>query len=134
MGTWAANRHEFDLDTLFTVTTKRHDFEAGDEFRYDLAYRYRLWPERFGKRLLQLNGLLELNGRWTGKTRTNGITVGASGGNVLFLSPGAQFITKRFIVEASVQVPVWQDLNGAQLEDDFTAVLSVRIAFTLGLR
>ena len=134
VGTWAANRHEFDLDALFTVTTERHDFEAGDEFRYDLAYRYRLWPERFGRRLLQLNGLLELNGRWMGKTRTNGITVEASGGNVLFLSPGAQFITKRFIVEASVQVPVWQDLNGPQLEDDFTAVLSVRIPFTLGLR
>ena len=64
----------------------------------------------------------------------DGSTLSASGGNVLLLSPGAQFITKRFIVEASVQVPIWQDLNGPQLEDDFTAVLSVRIPFTLGLR
>lgn len=134
VGTWAANRHELDLDALYTVTTERNDFEAGDEFRYDLAYRYRLWPERFGKRLLQLNGVLELNGRWAGKTRTDGSTVAASGGSVLFLSPGTQFITKRFIVEASVQVPIWQDLNGTQLEDDFTAVLSVRIPFALGLR
>lgn len=84
--------------------------------------------------MLQPNGLLELNGRRIGKTRTNGITEGASGGNLLFLSPGAQLITKRFIVEASVQVPVWQNLNGPQLEDDFTAVLSVRIPLTLGLR
>lgn len=134
VGTWASNRHELDLDALYTLTTERHDFEAGDEFRYDLAYRYRLWPARFGKRLLQLNGLLELNGHWTGKTRANGATVAASGGNVLFLSPGAQFIAKRFIVEASVQVPIWQDLNGSQLEDDWTAILSVRIPFTLGLR
>ncbi len=134
VGTWAANRHELDLDALYKLATERHDFEAGDEFRYDLAYRYRLWPEHFGKRLLQLNGILELNGRWTGRTRMDGSTLSASGGNVLLLSPGAQFITKRFIVEASVQVPIWQDLNGPQLEDDFTAVLSVRIPFTLGLR
>ncbi len=131
VGTWAANRHELDLDALYTVSTERHDFEAGDEFRYDLAYRYRLWPERFGKRLLQLNGILELNGRWAGKTRMDGANVGASGGNVLFLSPGVQFITKNYIIEASVQVPVWQDLNGSQLEDDLVAVLSVRIPFEL---
>ena len=134
VGTWTGNRHELDLDALYTVTTERHDFEAGDEFRYDLAYRYRLWPEHFEGRLLQLNAVLELNGRWTGKTRMDGSTVEASGGNILFLAPGAQFITKRVIVEASVQVPIWQDLNGPQLEDDFTAVLSVRIPFTLGLR
>jgi len=133
VGTWAANRHEVDVDALYTLTTERQHFEAGDEFRYDVAYRYRLWPTRFGKRLLQLNGVLELNGRHTAKTRKKGAVVAASGGNLLFLSPGAQFITKRFIVEASVQVPVWQDLNGPQLEDDFTAVLSVRIPFALSL-
>jgi len=134
VGTWAGNRHEFDLDALYTVTTKRHDFEAGDAFRYDVAYRYRLWPDRFEGRLLQLNAVLELNGSWTGKTRMDGSTVAASGGNRLFMSPGAQFITKHFILEASVQIPIWQDLNGPQLEDDFTAVLSARIPFTLGLR
>ena len=134
VGTWAANRVEFDMDVLYTVTTERHDFEAGDEFRYDLAYRYRLWPERFAGRLLQLNGVLELNGRWAGKTRADGSPVADSGGNLLLLSPGVQFITKRFIIEASVQVPIWQDPNGSQIEDDFTAVLSARIPFALGLR
>jgi len=63
VGTWAFRRHEIDLDALYMLTTKRRDFEAGDELRYDLAYRYRLWPARFGKRPLQLNGLLEINGR-----------------------------------------------------------------------
>jgi len=32
---------------------------------------------------------------------------------VLYLSPGVQFIAKRAIVEASFQVPIWQDLNGS---------------------
>jgi len=134
VGTWAFGRHELDLDALYTLTTERRDFEAGDEFRYDLAYRFRLWPARFGKRLLQLNGLLELNGTRTDRARAGGTKVGASGGDLLYLSPGLQFITKQAIVEASFQIPVWQDLNGAQLENDWTAVLSVRIPFTLGLR
>ena len=133
VGTWAANRHELDVDALYTVTTERHDFEAGDRFRYDVAYRYRLWPRRFGKRLLQLNGLLELNGFWTGRTRVDGSTLRNSGGNVLFLSPGVQIAMKRLILEASVQVPVLQDLNGPQLETDFVGVLSVRVPFELSL-
>ena len=134
VGTWAFNRHEIDLDTLYTLTTELRDFEAGDELRYNLSYRYRLWPARFGKRLLQLNGLLEINGRWSDKARADGNTIAASGGSVLYLSPGVQYITKRAIVEASFQVPVWQDLNGSQLEDDWTAVLSMRIPFMFGLR
>lgn len=133
VATWAANRHELDLDTLYTITTERNGVEAGDQLQYDLAYRYRLWPKKFGRRLLQLNGVLELNGRWTGRSRVDGSTQNSSGGNVLFLSPGAQFITQRFIVEASVQVPVVQDLNGPQLEKDFVAVLSVRVPFELSL-
>lgn len=131
VGTWAANRHELDVDALYTLTTERSDREAGDRLRYDVAYRYRLWPRRFEGRLLQLNGVLELNGFWMGRTRVNGSTVRGSGGNVLFLSPGVQLAMKRLILEASVQVPVLQDLNGPQLETDFVAVLSVRVPFEL---
>lgn len=129
VGTWAANRHELDADLLFTATTERHDVETGDVLRYDLAYRYRLWPERFRGRLVQWNGLLELNGRWESVTEEEGRTQGDTGGSVLFLSPGVQLITSRFVVEASLQIPVLQDLRGPQLEKDFVGVLGVRIPF-----
>lgn len=132
VGTWASNRHELDLDALYLIGTERHNLETGDRFRYDMAYRYRFWPERFGRRLLQLNGVLELNGAWTGRTQDDGKTVRNSGGHVLFLSPGVQFITNRVILEASIQVPIVQDLNGPQLETDFIGVLSVRVPFELG--
>ena len=92
VGTWAADRHELDVDALYTLTTERHGREAGDRFRYDVAYRYRLWPRRFKGRLLQLNGVLEWNGSWTGRTKVGGITVRDSGGNVVFLSPGVQLV------------------------------------------
>lgn len=131
VGTWAANRHELDVDGLYTITTERKDFEAGDRLSYDVAYRYRLWPARFGRRAMQLNGIVELNGAWTDQARRDGRTVRNSGGHILFLSPGVQFVTTRWILEASVQLPVLQDLNGPQLETDVIAVLSLRLPFTI---
>lgn len=129
VATWAFDRHEIDLDALYAVSTQRHGFRQGDRVRYDLSYRYRLWPQRFGKRLLQLNGLLELNGQWSDRNEEDGRRIAASGGHVLFLAPGLQLAAKSWILEASVQVPVAQDLHGSQLEQDFVAVLSVRIPF-----
>ena len=129
VGTWTANRHELDADALYTITTERHNLEDGDRFRYDLAYRYRVWPRRFGRRTVALHGLLELNGAWTGRTHEDGRTVRDSGGHVLFLSPGVQLVTRRLILEASAQVPIVQNLNGSQIETDVIGVLSVRIPF-----
>jgi len=48
---------------------------------------------------------------------------------VLKESPGAQYITKRWIVEGAVQIPVSQDLNGTALENDFIARASARFNF-----
>jgi len=47
----------------------------------------------------------------------------------LFLTPGIQYVTKRIVVEAAVQVPVVQDLNGNALENDFIGILSFRVNF-----
>ena len=129
VGTWAHDRHEIDLDVLYRIGTERHDFETGDTLRYDLAYRYRLWPRRFGGRLLQVNGLLELNGTWQGKSRDEGDRLSDTGGSLLFLSPGLQIISTRWIVEASVQIPVHQEMNGSQVKTDVIAVLGVRVPF-----
>ena len=133
VATWTFDRHEIDVDALYTVSTRRHGFRQGDRVRYDLAYRYRIWPRRFGKRLLQLNGLLELNGQWSDRDRKDGRRLTDSGGRVLFLAPGLQLISKRWILETSFQVPVAQNLHGAQVEQDFIGVLSMRIPFALSL-
>ncbi len=129
VGTWAHDRHEIDLDVLYKIGTERQDFNTGDTLRYDLAYRYRLWPRRFEGRLLQVNGLLELNGTWQAKSRDERDRLSDTGGSVLFLSPGLQIISDRWIVEASVQIPVHQDLDGSQVKTDVVAVLGVRVPF-----
>ena len=131
VATWASNRHELDIDALATLGTKRHLFETGDQFRYDVAYRYRLWPARFGGRLLQLNGLVELNGAWMDRAHEHGRRVQNSGGHVLFVSPGLQLAAVRWIAELSLQIPLVQSLHGDQIETDFVAVVSGRIPFSL---
>jgi hypothetical protein len=80
---------------------------------------------------LQLNGLLELNGTWIGRSRDHGRTVRDSGGHILFASPGLQLVAVRWIAELSLQLPVEQSLHGDQLETDFVAVLSIRVPFSL---
>ena len=52
-----------------------------------------------------------------------------SGGTTLFVSPGLQYVTKRWVIEGIVQLPVVQNLNGTALKDDFI----VRAGFRLNL-
>ena len=43
------------------------------------------------------------------------------------LAPGLQYVTKRIILEAAVQLPVVQQLNGMALENNVITTLSVRL-------
>jgi len=47
----------------------------------------------------------------------------------LFAAPGLQYVTRRWIAEAIVQIPVFQDLNGTALKDSFTARAGFRVNF-----
>jgi len=44
--------------------------------------------------------------------KINGIADKNSNGSHLFLSPGLQYVTRRWITEAAIQIPVSQDLTG----------------------
>ena len=97
----------------------KNGFEFGDELRLDGSLQYR----RF------LYGVIEANLLHRDENEINGIEDGDSGGTSLHLSPGLQYITKRWVVEAIVQIPVVQDLNGAAQEDDFTVLAGFRVNF-----
>lgn len=115
--TLALKRNYFSADVLWQFNTAG-DLEGDDRLRYDVAWVYRLWPERYtGPNPAGLNFVLEANGAyWT------------SGENELFISPGLQYVTRRWIVEATVQAPVWQDLDD-RLETDFVVGVGVRLQF-----
>ena len=89
-----------------------------DEAHYDGAITWRLFPESFsGGADAAMYAVLELNGRYD-----------TNGDDELFLSPGFQYVTGQWAIEATVQLPVWQELH-ERPEKDFVVGLSFRMYF-----
>ncbi len=59
--------------------------------------------------------------------KINGIADKNSNGSRLFLNPGIQYVTRRWITEAAIQIPVSQDINVLALENVYIGRLSVRV-------
>ena len=113
--TQSIGRHGFDAALLWKFNTNSGD---PDRLRYDTAYVYRLQPESYGPgKMTALFGVIELNGYY----ETNG-------DNELFISPGIQYVTGKWALEATVQLPIWQDLD-ERMERDFVIGLSFRLHF-----
>lgn len=113
--TQSRGRHGYNVAALWKFDTAGG---SSDQLRYDAAYVYRLAPEEYtmGK-LIALFGVLELNGLY----ETNG-------DSEILLSPGIQYVTKDWALEATVQLPVWQELN-ERMEKDFVIGLGWRMQF-----
>jgi len=127
--TWDIGRHEIDADVIYRIKTEAENFEKGDDLVYDLAYEFRVYPWTLPNvgvpNFIYL--VAEANGIFSQKGKLNGMTIDDSGGNIIFLSPGIQFATKRYILEASIQLPIIQDLNGNQVETDFVLTAGFRV-------
>lgn len=109
---------QLDWDLLYKFNTGG-GLDRDDELRGDVALSYRL-----------LRGQSEPIGAWglyaVGEINARYLT---DGSRQVFASPGLQFITPRWILEAGVQLPIHQDMAAPRLETDYTAVLSLRFQF-----
>ncbi len=127
--TWDFGRHEVDADVIYRINTEAENFENGDNLVYDLAYEFRIYPWTLpdvgAPNFIYL--VAEANGLFSQKSNLNSNTINDSGGHILFLSPGLQFATKRYILESSIQLPVSQNLNGNQVETDFILTAGFRV-------
>ena len=115
-------------DVIYDVNTASEGFAVGDVLHYDMALGYRILPRIYRTYpAKQINLYLEANGTWSRRNTLQGTPLADSGGPLLLLSPGVQFIPlANFLVEATYQVPVWQGLNGAQLGFDPTFKIGLR--------
>jgi len=126
--TWQTLQWQVDVSPVYQFNTEANGFEFGDEARLDLASKYRLWTNERGGRVPGfLYGNLETNLIWQGKHEIQGEDDPNSGGTTWFVAPGLQYITRRVVVEAAVQLPAAQDVNGTGLEQDFITTLSLRV-------
>ena len=121
---------QVDAQASYKANTEANGFEFGDVARLDGSLQYRLWPRELGAGVPGfLYGVLEANLIHQDKNQTGGKNDPNSGGLSLFVLPGLQYVTKRWIVEAGVQIPVVQDLNGTALEKDYIFRAGFRFNF-----
>lgn len=117
---WTHQRLDWwiDWDVLYKFNTAG-GIAGDDEIRADVAASLTL-----------LSGESESRGPWSlyaiGEINAKYITDGSA---QVFASPGIQLFTSRWVVEAGVQLPIYQNMKSPRLETDFTFVLSVRILF-----
>ena len=122
--------YEVDGQISYRGNGKANGFEAGDQVRLDASLQYRLWPEILtGAVPGFLYGVLESNLLYREKNRFNSQTDPNSGGTQWFLTPGLQYVTRRWVLEAAVQIPVLQQLRGTALENDFIMQAGFRFNF-----
>ena len=74
--------------------------------------------------------VIELNVESAGRSEVGGVVTPDTGGTVVFVSPGIEFLlSRRFVLELSLPVPVLVELNGSQPEAEVSAIVGVRWLF-----
>ncbi len=126
---WIKNRIGLYLEGIYNLNTSYNQVDFGNSFSYNLAFGYRLLPAVYRTYPQpQLNGFLEINGTTAARSKVNRETNENSGGTVIFLSPGLQYVGgRRWLIESSLQIPVINQLNGEQLATDWTFSVGSRI-------
>lgn len=122
--------YQLDAQISYTANGSAQHFEAGDTLRGDVSLQYRLWPKELGADTHGfLYGVLEANVIDRQHDQVLGVADPNSGGTSLYISPGLQYVARRWILEAGLQVPLSQDLNGTALETDYVFTIGYRANF-----
>ena len=108
-------------------TEGTRDLKKGNLLFVDLAVGIRPWPTQYLKPDLVV--MTELNWETKTRDRLNGNKVNDSGANQLFLSPGFFLTYRNWAVKGGVQLPIYQDFNGEQAEDDYRFSLAIEAHF-----
>jgi len=129
--TWQTLGRQADFDLVYKINTEAYDFVFGNTLEHNASFQYRLLPGELPKEGIPsfLYGVLGLNGLREERSEQNGRVIGDSGGTTLFISPGLQYVTQRWVAEISLQLPVIQELNGRQIKTDYHLNVGFRIQF-----
>ncbi|MDE2112904.1 MAG: transporter [Alphaproteobacteria bacterium] len=128
IATWQTLDYQIDAQAQYKVNTGADGFRFSDEARLDASFQYRLWPRTLGTGVPGfLYGVVEANLIHHDRNRIGGLADPNSGGTTLFLDPGLQYVTRRWVLEAIVQLPAAQDLNGTAVKSDYSLLFGFRV-------
>ena len=137
---WTLN---FDLSNLwFQENTydadpahggERFTGQFGDEFRFNTALIYKAYTRPEAR--FRLDALVELNYLHLGRDEEDGVPERATGGDVLYVMPGARAYWDKLSFALGLKLPVVQDLNeadeqqGAEGKERYRVIFSVSALF-----
>ena len=128
--TYQTLTYQVDAQFGYEHNAEANGFEFGDVLRLDASLQYRLWPRELSAGVPGfVYAVIEANLAERDANTLNGVEDPNSGGTTFHLSPGLRYVTKRWIVEGIVQIPVTQELGGDALEEDFTVRVGFRFNF-----
>ncbi|MBE7463564.1 MAG: transporter [Planctomycetes bacterium] len=108
-------------------TEGTQDYKPGDVLRVSAAGSYRVSPESWGTKIWLNLGVQAL---FENKSQEDGEKDPNHGGQTIFVIPGlAVQPLDRLIFSASLQQPVYQQLNGYHQEEDWALAFNTRVRF-----
>ncbi len=130
IATLASTQWVLDSQLRYGLNREANGFERGDARSVDTSFQYRLSPGKVAQDTHAfVYGVLELSANYYERNRVNGVTDPNSGGFQLYLTPGLQYATRRWIADLGVKIPIVNDLNGTALEPDYSILTSIRVNF-----
>jgi len=114
----------------YRLNTEDDDLAFGDRFFANTDAEYFLFPRLTRKHGQEVISLLEFTFIHAERDQFKDKGVPNSGGNSLFIAPGLQWlVSERFLVEASVQFPLFQNLKGKQPELNQSVLVGFRFVY-----
>jgi len=130
VATYQTLAYQFDSQISYKANSEANGFRFGNVAKLDASIQYRVWPQALGGGVPAfLYGVLEANLVHAEKNRMGGVDDPNSGGTTLFLTPGLQYVTQKWILEAGIQIPVVQNLNGTALKNNYILHTGFRVNF-----
>jgi hypothetical protein len=126
----AGGRFIFGGNVEAIARTEREGFRMGHELRINTDFEYVLLPRDYQKPGKELFLIFETSFVTRRHGRLNGETVSGSTSTECYLSPGLQYAADpRFVIEGSVQFPVFRNIGPQVLRTDLNLLLGVKYLF-----
>ncbi len=130
VATLARTQWVLDSQLRYDLNREADGFDRGNSARFESSFQYRLAPGKVTQDTTAfVYGVLELSANRYERDRLGGIADPNSGGFELYLTPGLQYATRRWIADLGVKLPIVSDLNGSALEPDYSILTSIRMNF-----
>lgn len=125
---------DFNLggQVVYTANRDANEFQTGDRLAFDASLQCRLWPQSLTADTKGfIFGVIEGNLTWQDEARRPSAQTQLSAGTTLSVSPGLQYVTQRWILDAAITLPIANNISNDNegLRPNYSAQTSLRVNF-----